>query len=126
MRVPSLHLQSRGKMATTTNRGHTNGVLAITASQTSGNGPRPVVAKPPSPKLKVVVRRLPPGLSEAEFTSILGDDWSLGQGKVDWFLYKPGKDSKECVYEVYNMLLLISSKSIQAVQTFPSLPPLDT
>jgi len=72
-----------------------NGVLAITASQTSGSGPRSAVAKPPSPKLKIVVRRLAPGLTEAEFTSVLGDDWILGQGKVDWFIYKPGKDSKE-------------------------------
>ncbi|KAH8803793.1 putative regulator of nonsense transcripts 3A [Hyaloscypha sp. PMI_1271] len=76
-------------------RGHMNGVLAITASQTSGNGIRSVVSKPLSPKLKVVIRRLAPGLTEAEFTSILGDGWSLGQGKVDWFLYKPGKDSKD-------------------------------
>ncbi|KAE9380296.1 hypothetical protein N431DRAFT_395012 [Stipitochalara longipes BDJ] len=76
-------------------RGNMNGVLAITASQTSGNGPRSAVAKPPSPKLKVVVRRLAPGLTEAEFTSVLGDDWNIGQGKVDWFLYKPGKDSKD-------------------------------
>ena len=77
------------------NRGNMNGVLAITASQTSGNGPRTVTSKPPSPKLKVVIRRLAPGLTEAEFASVLGDTWNLGQGKVDWFLYKPGKDSKE-------------------------------
>lgn len=76
-------------------RSHTNGVLAITASQTSGNGPRSAVAKLPSPKLKVIVRRLAPGLTESEFISILGDDWAVGQGKVDWFLYKSGKDSKD-------------------------------
>jgi regulator of nonsense transcripts 3 len=79
-------------------RSHTNGVLAVTASQTSGNGPRPAAAKLSSPKLKVIVRRLPPGLTEAEFISIIGDDWKAGQGKVDWFLYKPGKDSKEYVF----------------------------
>ena len=48
--------------------------------------------------MKVIIRRLAPGLTEAEFTSILGDDWRLGGGKVDWFLYKPGKDSKEYIY----------------------------
>jgi regulator of nonsense transcripts 3 len=80
------------------NRSHTNGVLAVTASQTTGNGPRPVAAKPSSPKLKVIVRRLAPGLTEAEFTSIIGEDWKLGQGKVDWFLYKQGKDSKEYAF----------------------------
>lgn len=88
-------------MAATTPQGggrsHTNGVLSITASQTAGNGPRSAAVKPPFPKLKVVVRRLAPGLTEAEFTSILGDEWNVGQGKVDWFLYKPGKDSKEYV-----------------------------
>ena len=89
-------------MATPTTQGgsrsHTNGVLAVTASQTSANGPRSAAAKPPAPKLKVIVRRLAPGLTEAEFTSIIGDDWKLGQGKVDWFLYKPGKDSKEYAF----------------------------
>jgi regulator of nonsense transcripts 3 len=79
----------------TANRTQTNGLLPVTASQTSGNATRPVAAKPPAPKLKVIVRRLAPCLTEAEFTSILGDEWKLGQGKVDWFLYKPGKESKE-------------------------------
>jgi regulator of nonsense transcripts 3 len=73
------------------------GMLRVTASQTSGNAPRQAVAKPLAPKLKVIVRRLAPGLSEEEFTTFLGDEWRLEQGKVDWFLYKPGKDSKEYV-----------------------------
>lgn len=72
-----------------------NDVLAVTASRTSSNPPRPATVKPPNPKTKVMVRRLPPGLTETEFTSVLGDNWRLGQGRVDWFLYKPGKDSKE-------------------------------
>ncbi|KAE8440444.1 hypothetical protein EG329_007600 [Mollisiaceae sp. DMI_Dod_QoI] len=76
-------------------RAQTNGVLAITASQTSSNSPRPAAGKASNPKLKVIVRRLAPGLTESEFTSILGDGWKLGQGRVDWFLYKAGKDSKE-------------------------------
>ncbi len=75
-------------------RAPTNGLLSVTASQTPGNSPRPAI-KPVAPKLKVLVRRLPPGLTEVEFVSILGDGWKLGQGSVDWFLYKPGKDSKE-------------------------------
>lgn len=72
-----------------------NGVLAISASQTSGNAAKPSPTKPVSPKLKVVVRRLPPGLTEEEFTAILGEEWKAGQGKVDWFSYEPGKDSKK-------------------------------
>jgi regulator of nonsense transcripts 3 len=99
--MPFNPISKTSKMATPTtpggSRSHTNGVLAITASQTSGNGPRSAVAKLPSPKLKLIVRRLAPGLTESEFISILGVDWAVGQGKVDWFLYKSGKDSKEFV-----------------------------
>ena len=51
--------------------------------------------KPASQKLKVVVRRLAPSLTETEFTTVIGDDWKIGRGKVDWFKYKPGKDSRE-------------------------------
>jgi regulator of nonsense transcripts 3 len=51
--------------------------------------------KPPTAKLKLIVRRLPPGLTEDEFATILSDEWKVGNGKVDWFLYKPGKDSTE-------------------------------
>lgn len=72
-----------------------NGVLAVTASQTSGNTAKPTATKLTPPKLKVVVRRLPPGLTEAEFTSVLGDEWALDKGKVDFSLYKMGKESKE-------------------------------
>ncbi|PHH69303.1 hypothetical protein CDD82_7854 [Ophiocordyceps australis] len=42
---------------------------------------------------KIVIRRLPPGMTEAEFTSILPPDYALGHGKVDWFSYRPGKVS---------------------------------
>ena len=72
-----------------------NGLLPVTASQTSGNTAKQIATKPPSLKLKVVIRRLAPGLTEDEFTTVLGDEWKLGQGRVDWFLYKAGKDSKE-------------------------------
>ena len=84
-----------------------NGVLAISASQTSGSATKPVSAKPVSPKLKVVIRRLAPGLTQGEFTTILGDEWKSGQGKVDWFSYEPGKDSKKYGYSAstYRVLL---------------------
>lgn len=75
-----------------------NGVLPITASQTSGNASKQGISKLPAQKLKVVVRRLAPSLTEEEFTTILGDEWKVGQGKVDWFDYKNGKDSKEYVH----------------------------
>ncbi|KAL7950948.1 Smg-4/UPF3 family domain-containing protein [Trichoderma barbatum] len=44
---------------------------------------------------KVIIRRLPPGMTEAECLSILGPEWAVGDGKVDWFSYAPGKVSNE-------------------------------
>lgn len=46
---------------------------------------------------KVVVRRLPPAMTEEEFLTILGDEWTVGRGKVDWFSYWPGKVSQQSV-----------------------------
>lgn len=36
-------------------------------------------------------------MTEAEFLAILGEEWDVGKGRVDWFNYEPGKVSKECV-----------------------------
>lgn len=72
-----------------------NGVLPMPTSQTPANGSRQAAAKQPSQKLKLIVRRLAPALTEAEFLSIIGEDWEVGKGKVDWFRYQPGKDSKD-------------------------------
>jgi hypothetical protein len=77
-----------------------NGVLAVPAAQVSGNAVKTQPAKS-ADKLKVVVRRLAPGLTEEEFTTILGDEWKVGQGKVDWFSYGPGKDSKKYRYSTF-------------------------
>ncbi|KUJ22930.1 uncharacterized protein LY89DRAFT_161104 [Mollisia scopiformis] len=76
-------------------RAQTNGVLAVTASQTSGTSSRSAGVKSSNPKLKVIIRRLAPSLTETEFTTILGEQWRPGKGQIDWFLYKPGKDSKD-------------------------------
>lgn len=81
----------------TANKSQSSGILPVTASQTSGVVPKPVASKAQVPKLKVLVRRLPPGLTENEFVSVLGEEWKLGKGKVDWIRYKAGKDSKEYV-----------------------------
>lgn len=80
---------------TASTKANTNGVLHVTAAQTAGKTP----PKVSNPKLKVIVRRLAPGLTEAEFTQIMGEEWTVGRGMVDWFSYKPGKDSKEYVLE---------------------------
>lgn len=50
---------------------------------------------PSNNRLKLVVRRLPPGLTQEEFETSLGAEWRVGSGKVDWAAYKPGKVSKE-------------------------------
>ena len=76
-----------------------NGMLPIPASATK----KPVMAsRPPKmqgraglPKLRLIVRRLPPGLTEDEFQTVLGDEWKVGAGKVDWAAYKEGKISRE-------------------------------
>lgn len=75
----------------------TGGVLQIPAAATQKNASAPPkkAPKPAAPRLKLLVRRLPPGLTQAEFETALGSEWKVGGGKVDWFQYKPGKVSKE-------------------------------
>ena len=51
--------------------------------------------RPPGPKLRLIVRRLPPGLLESEFWTALGEEWQLGKGKIEWAAFKDGKVSKE-------------------------------
>ncbi|MCJ1457898.1 hypothetical protein MMC28_008267 [Mycoblastus sanguinarius] len=75
-----------------------NGVLSIAASATQkragpapdGSAPRAAIAR-----LKIIIRRLPPGLTQAEFDESVGDEWKANNGKVDWATYKPGKVSKD-------------------------------
>ncbi|ATY59226.1 nonsense-mediated mRNA decay [Cordyceps militaris] len=45
--------------------------------------------------VKLILRRLPPGMTEAECVAILSDAWTLGKGKVDWFSFIPGKISTD-------------------------------
>lgn len=52
-------------------------------------------ARSTMPRLKLVIRRLPPGLTQEEFETSLGDEWRVSSEKVDWAVYKPGKVSKE-------------------------------
>lgn len=75
-----------------------NGILSIPASATQK---RPATVPPNSlpkaatPRLKIIIRRLPPGLSSTEFEETLGQEWRPNGGKVDWLLFKNGKPSKE-------------------------------
>jgi len=93
-------------MATVT---QTNGVLPITASQAASKMQKPSHTRAAGPKLKVVVRRLAPALTEAEFMKTLGDEWKSGGGRVDWASYKPGKDSKEYVLFYSNLYSILTA-----------------
>ena len=75
-----------------------NGVLSIPASATQKRSEldsEGLSSKVPSTRLKIIVRRLPPGLTQTEFGEALGDEWKVNGGKVDWAVYKEGKISKE-------------------------------
>ena len=74
-----------------------NGVLSIPASATQKRNGAPInmSTRAATPRLKVVIRRLPPGLTQTEFDAALGDEWEVHGGKVDWVIYKPGRISKE-------------------------------
>ena len=77
------------------NTSNTNGVLPVTTTHSGTRMVKSSNTRAPGPKLKVVIRRLAPALTETEFKSIVGPEWAVGAGKVDWFSFKPGKDSKE-------------------------------
>ncbi len=75
-----------------------NGVLSIPASATqkkSGGGTEAPASRAPLARLKIIIRRLPPGLTQSELDEALGDEWRTGGDKVDWAVYKEGKVSKE-------------------------------
>ena len=70
-------------------------VLARNVDRQGGVLPVPAAArstpKQPAAKLKLEVRRLPPGLTLSEFEETLGDEWKLNNGNVDWREYRQGK-----------------------------------
>lgn len=70
------------------------GLLNVSAAQTAANGKGSASRGPPQ-RLKTIIRRLPPGLTQQEFETAIGDEWKAGQGKVSWALFRPGKVSKE-------------------------------
>ncbi|KAI8955146.1 Smg-4/UPF3 family-domain-containing protein [Xylaria longipes] len=44
---------------------------------------------------KVLVRRLPPGMTEDECWAVLGEEWKVGKGKVNWARYDNGEISND-------------------------------
>ena len=75
-------------------KGKGGGVLPVNAAATRKQPPKPA-NRAPAAKLRLIVRRLPPGLTESEFWTTLGEEWQVGKGKVDWAAWKDGKVSKE-------------------------------
>ncbi|KAI1372235.1 Smg-4/UPF3 family-domain-containing protein [Hypoxylon crocopeplum] len=71
-----------------------NGVLPVSTTG-PGDTPKVTKAKDPPRGKKVLVRRLPPGMTEAEFWVILGDEWKKGNGKVDWTSFQEGQISQD-------------------------------
>lgn len=65
-------------------KGGDRGVLPVSSTTRAA-------AKAPAPRLKLEIRRLPPGLTLSEFEEVMGDEWKLGNGKVDWREYRQGK-----------------------------------
>ncbi|KAL5415406.1 hypothetical protein PMIN03_002737 [Paraphaeosphaeria minitans] len=72
-----------------------NGVLPVTALQKNAPASAPRGPKTPAPRLKLICRRLPPGLTRTEFETFLGEEWKVGAGRVDWLNYRKGKVSKD-------------------------------
>ncbi|KAK3046840.1 hypothetical protein LTS18_013277, partial [Coniosporium uncinatum] len=68
---------------------------ALQKKPTVNGAPTGPVAKPKASRLKVVIRRLPPGLTQVEFDNYIGDEWKAGSGKVDWYCYRAGKISRD-------------------------------
>ncbi|KAF2667440.1 hypothetical protein BT63DRAFT_292550 [Microthyrium microscopicum] len=73
-----------------------NGIINLATVTTGPAAP----TKPPSkranqPRLKVVIRRLPPGMPISEFEKMIGPEWKVGAGRVDWINYREGKPSKD-------------------------------
>jgi hypothetical protein len=102
-----------------------NGVLPVTALQKNAPASAPRGPKTPAPRLKLICRRLPPGLTRAEFETLLGEEWKVGAGRVDWLNYRKGKVSKEYApphTSIAEHILTLSQPS-QTFQTVPRLYP---
>ena len=80
-----------------------------------------------APRLKLLIRRLPPGLTQPEYEAMIGEDWKVDRGKVDWLVYKAGKVSKEYDHSMNPPLYVVLNplKSSEAVKTITRLSAFD-
>ncbi|KAI1136814.1 Smg-4/UPF3 family-domain-containing protein, partial [Hypoxylon sp. FL0543] len=72
-----------------------NGVLPLSSTPATNDAPKTSKAKDPPRGKKVIIRRLPPAMTEAEFWAVLGEEWKSGQGKVDWMRFQEGTVSQD-------------------------------
>ena len=103
-----------------------NGVISIPASATKKPSPLKPENMPTriaAPRLKLIVRRLPPGLTQPEYEAIIGEDWKVDGGKVDWLVYKAGKVFKEYDLSINppSCVALNAPKSSEAVKAITRL-----
>ena len=85
-------------IAKSTGASRANGILPVPANNTAKrNLPQAdaMSLKGTPSKLKVLIRRLPPGFTKSECETALGNDWKVNAGKVDWLSFKRGKLSEE-------------------------------
>lgn len=75
----------------------TNGVLQVSGQQATTDAPKSNKSRTPVEGDKVVIRRLPPGMTEQEVWNNLGDEWKAGNGLVSWHNFEAGKISHEYV-----------------------------
>ncbi|KAI8634381.1 Smg-4/UPF3 family-domain-containing protein [Xylariaceae sp. FL1651] len=84
------------------------------------------MAKAQAEGKKVIIRRLPPGMTADELWNILGDEWKPGKGKVDWSRYDDGEISHDpsdpsrparCYLHVLNLAdITILSETVQQLK----------
>ncbi len=99
-----------------------NGLLSVPASalQKGAVSASRSSVRSSAPRLKLLIRRLAPGLTRSEFEVALGDVWLVGAGKVDWLVYKPGRVSTE-----YAICSLVAKAllNVLLVSPNPLVPP---
>ncbi|KXH65511.1 smg-4/UPF3 family protein [Colletotrichum salicis] len=73
----------------------TNGVPSASGQQATTDAPKSNKSRTPVEGDKVIVRRLPPGMTEQELWNNLGDEWKAGNGLVSWHNFESGKISHD-------------------------------
>ncbi|KAL2880541.1 hypothetical protein SGCOL_004263 [Colletotrichum sp. CLE4] len=73
----------------------TNGVPSASGQQATTDAPKSNKSRTPVEGDKVIIRRLPPGMTEQELLNNLGDEWKAGNGLVSWHNFESGKISHD-------------------------------